>query len=520
MKIPIQIQREIARMIDLGLSNRKIADYLDISSTTVSKFRKLMHVSGKNYLDIAKLDDESFSSAVGTKSKVCTSTKFLIDWPHIQDELRHANMTLLLLWQEYLHCNKDTPENCLSYSQFNRRFKAWLKTQRISMRQIHSPGEKLFVDFCGRVMTVINPDTGEPQKAYVFVGVLGASSYIFAYAVSTQSSADWIECHIRAFHFLGGVPKQVVSDNLKAAVIKHTKYSVEINQAYGDCAEHYQFLINPTRTRKPKDKSLAEVGVKIVQQCILARLRHRKFFSIEELNQEIAKGIEQINLQKRKAYNNKSRYQRFIELDKPALHPLPESEHERASWVYNIKIPDDYHVEHGGSFYSVPYQYRFHRVDLKITQTMLTVMLNRQCIACHPLLSTPGISRLPEHMPESHRFQEQQEPTALLEWAARIGPSVLLWVQMIFEKRRDFANGLKAVRKLRSWAKETQNYAQLEAACEFALHYNIFSFQRLKNIVISRLFLHSQPEFSVGGQQHCNLRGSEYFKSGDLNNAN
>ena len=519
MKISVCIQREIARSIELGLSNRIIARHLGISPTTVSDFRKRLLISNKTYQDLARLDDSSFLSALGTKTKVYNSAKKAVDWSHIQDELRRPNVTLNLLWQEYLYCNKDVPTMCLSYSQFGRLFNKWLKTQRISMRQIHVPGERFFVDFCGQSIDIVNSITGETRKAYIFVGVLGASSYIFAHAVSSQSSKDWIECHIQAFKFLEGVPKQVVPDNLKAAVIKHTKNEIQINREYQECAEHYNFLINPARSRKPKDKSLAEIGVQIVQRCILARFRNIKFFSIEELNAEIAKGIALINKKASKSYGNKNRHQRFLEMDKPVLLPLPMQPYEISSWIHNVTISDDYHVEYSGSYYSVPYQYRFHKVDLRITRTMIEVLLNRQGIACHQLLSTPGISRLTEHMPESHRYQLNQEPEALLAWAEQIGPSVLLWVQYNLENRKDFANGLKAVKNLRNWVRESQNHARLETACEFALHYNIFSFSRLKNIVGSGCDIRQPIEQTSWVKQHCNLRGSEYYRIKETINA-
>ncbi len=134
------------------------------------------------------------------------------------------------------------------------------------MRQFHKPGEKVFVDFCGRTMPIINPDSGESTPAQVFVGVLGGSGLTFAYAVPSQKTHDWIECHIKMFDFFGGVPQQVVPDNLKSAIIKHNRDEVITNAAYADWAEHYDVLIAPARSRKPKDKSLAEVGVQIVQR--------------------------------------------------------------------------------------------------------------------------------------------------------------------------------------------------------------------------------------------------------------
>ena len=230
------------------------------------------------------------------------------------------------------------------------------------MRQFHLPGEKMFVDFCGKTVPILNIDTGEETKAQIFVAALGGSSYTFAYAVGSQSSVDWVKCHVEAMKYFGGVPKQVIPDNLKAAIIKNTKYDVVVNQAFEECAEHYGFLIIPARVKKPKDKALAEVSVQIVQRWVLARLRHRKFFNLDELNQAILECLEILNKKQTRAYP-KSRFQLFTELEKPVLLPLPAQEYEISSWLYQVKVPEDYHIKYNESYYSVPYQHRFKKVD-------------------------------------------------------------------------------------------------------------------------------------------------------------
>lgn len=511
MKTPIPVQRDIVRLIDRALSNRAIGRQLSISHNTVELVRARLASTGLTHASLSVLDDQAFAIKLGTAKNQNPSGKIVPDWIVVQEELSQRDMTLTLLWEEYRMANHDQLDQCWSYSQFQKRYNAWLKTQRISMRQFHKPGDKLFVDFCGRTMPITNPSTGEITAAQIFVGVLGGSSYTFAYAVPSQKIADWINCHVKAFEFFGGVTQQVVPDNLKSAIIKHTPQEVITNAAYADCAEHYDVLINPARSRKPKDKSLAEVGVQIVQRWVLAPLRKRTFFSIEELNAEIAQRVTWLNHKVSKKYRQ-SRTERFTEIDQPALRPLPVHPYECVAWKYQLRVPEDYHIEYGGSYYSVPYQYRMHLVDLRATGTTIEVLLKRRRIASHPLRVEPGRSTLSEHMPIEHLRQSEQDPDILLEWAEGVGPNVLAWVKGNLQQRRDFANGLKSARKLRRWAREEQIHDRLDSACAFAVKLGMLSFQRLKPIVINRSDQRVPLETTAWVQTHDNLRGPEYYK--------
>lgn len=512
MRIPVSIQREIVRLMRAGLSGNQIAIRLNFSPTTVRTYQAHVAALQCHPDELLQMEDNDFMKYLGTRKTAYKSEKITPDWSFIQQELSKKNVTLTLLWEEYLRSVADSPEYTLSYPQFSRRYQAWLKSQRISMRQFFKPGDKMFVDYCGQTVPVTDPDSGNITHAQVFVAVLGASSYTFAYAVPGQKSEHWLKCHVEAFAFFGGVPQEVVPDNLKAAVIKHTAREIIINQAYEDCADHYHFLINPARSRKPKDKSLAEIGVQIVQRWILAALRNRSFFSMEELNIAISAGIEKMNAKESRSYKA-SRLQRFNNAEKAALQPLPPHHYELAQWHYHIRVPDDYHICWQQNYYSVPFRYRFSHVDLRITDTTLEILLNRKRLALHPLLTAPGKSTHYDHMPDEHKHQAGQEPESLLEWAENIGPSVRRWIQLNLEQRRDFANGLKSARQFRNWVREEQNHPRAESGCEFALRYGILSFQQLKRIIKNQADLQSTTEATSWVIAHGNLRGADYYKS-------
>ncbi len=222
-------------------------------------------------------------------------------------------MTRQLLWEEYAEHH---PVNHYSYSRFTVLFGQWRKKQRISMRQTHIAGDKLFVDYAGLTLGIIDARTGEARPAQVFVSVLGVSSYTYAEATWTQSLPDWIGSHVRAFEFYGGVTQTVVPDNLKSAVSKAGRYDPELNPSYAQLAAYYGVAVMPARPYKPKDKSKAEVGVQIVERWIMMRLRKLQLFSLDEANQAIRGLLDDLNNRpfKQRPGSRRSQFESIISL--------------------------------------------------------------------------------------------------------------------------------------------------------------------------------------------------------------
>ena len=206
----------------------------------------------------------------------------------MHQELRRKGVTLLLLWEEY---KEGHPEG-LQYSQYCEHYRRWAAQLKPSMRQVHRAGERCFVDYAGQTVPVVDPRTGEERTAQVFVAVLGASHYCYAEATWTQSLPDWIGSHGRALRYFGGVPELLVPDNLASGVTRAHRNEPALNPTYRDMATHYGTAILPARVRKPRDKATVETAVQLVERWILARLRHRQFFSLAELNTEVARLLE------------------------------------------------------------------------------------------------------------------------------------------------------------------------------------------------------------------------------------
>lgn len=518
MQLAITTQRAVIQHIASSqMSNRHIANLYAISATTVGKLRLKFKQSNKTWEELAPLTDHDFKTQLGTLHCYRKLNTFQHpDYSAVHAEMQRRDMTLQLLHHEYLTEMKSEPKSAISYSTFARSYGKWLKKQRVSMRQIHQAGEKMFVDFCGKTMPIMNPQTGEISKAQIFVAVLGYSRYTFVYAVPSQKEDDWLACHIEAFKFFKGVPRQVIPDNLKSAVIHNKKDSILLNRRYMDLAEHYQCVISPARPRRPKDKSLAEVMVQIVQRWVLAALRKHQFFSIEELNRELAKRLDELNNRCTRTFP-KSRATLFLEHEKELLIPLPNTAYHLNQWKYNIRVPEDYHIEYEKHFYSVPHHYIGQLVDIRISQSSLEILVSNHRIASHIRRFTHGMTTHEEHRPHNHKIHAQHDPEMLLKWSQNLGEYGQQWVQKNLQYRKDYANGLKAVIRLKAWLQAEQQYDQLELACEFVLRYEIFGFQELMNTFKNTNLL-KDPSVVLEDppiQEHKNLRGAHYYKPED-----
>ena len=285
----------------------------------------------------------------------------------VHQELQKKNVTLFLLWQEY----REQHAKGYQYSWFCDQYRNWLGTRDLSMRQTHRAGEKLFVDYAGQTLPVIDPRTGEIRSAQIFVAVLGASNYTYAEATWSQSLPDWIGSHQRSFTFFGGLPELVVPDNLLSGVTKAHRYEPDLNPTYLEMATHYGVAIVPARVRKPKDKAKAEVGVQIVERWILASLRNQSFFSLTELNQTIQQLLLKLNQRPFKKLPG-SRSDLFQSFDKPALKALPMTPYVYAEWKV-VRVHIDYHVDIEGHYYSVPYRLVKQQLDARITENTIEV---------------------------------------------------------------------------------------------------------------------------------------------------
>jgi len=513
---------EVLRLkFEARLSHDSIAAATRISKGAVNKYLRRAQAAGIVWplpaqMDEAQLEAQLFPHAVPLMERHAAP-----DFAHLHQELKRKGVTLMLLWEEYAATHVG---QAYRYSQFcllYHRFAAGLKR---SMRQVHRAGDKLFIDYSGHTVPIIDAVTGEIRRAEIFVAVLGASSYTYAEASLSQQLPDWIASHVRCFEFTGGVAALLVPDNLKSAIKRACRYEPECTSTYEDLARHYGTAVLPARPYKPRDKAAVEASVLLVQRWILARLRNRQFFSLEELNAAIRERLIDLNNRPFKKLEG-SRRSAFETIERPAMKALPTTRYEFADWKSAL-VGIDYHVELDGHYYSVPHSLVRQKLELRFTVSSVECLFKGKRVASHMRSAKRGAhTTLPEHMPDSHRKHMQWTPGRLLNWALAIGPATRDVVQWQFQNRPHPEQGYRACLGLLNLAKRYGD-TRLEAACRRALAIGSPQRKSIKSILEAKLDQHpdlfpaSANTVSTRVPQHSNVRGAAYFRStpspGDL----
>ena len=508
-RLPMRQVREVLRLKHAaGYSVRRISEAIGISHSTAAEYLRRAAVVGITWpvppgLDDAALERKLFIPPFTPPEALRPQP----DWARVHAELRRPGVTLLLLWQEYRAQHPDG----YGYSRFCDLHADWRGRVSPTMRQTHVAGERLFVDYAGQTVEVVDPLTGEVRPAQIFVAALGASNLTYAEARWSQGLADWIGCHANAFAFFGGAARQLVCDNLKAGVTAACRYEPGINRTYQEMAAHYGTAVVPTRVRRPRDKAKVEVAVQVVRRWVLARLRHRRFFSLAELNGAIRDLIEELNARPMRHLGT-SRRALFEGLERPALLPLPAEPYVYAEWR-RCRAGLDYHVEVHGHFYSVPYRLVRETLDARITDQTVEVFHHGVRVASH--LRSPLRHRhttVVEHMPSAHRRHAEWTPTRLLREAAAIGPATAGLIERILTAKPHPEQGFRAclgiLRLVRAWGAE-----RVEAACRRGLDIGARSYGSITSILRHGLDRARRPE-PVPDEpplRHGNIRGSRYY---------
>ena len=487
------------------LSQHKIEAITTVSRKTISRYLKLFTSSGLTWPLASEYQDEtSLSIALNPNYKPAIK-KSEIDFIEVSKELRkNKSVTLRLLWEERL----ETKTMPYSYTHFVLLYRTWLNKQPNSMRQVHKGGDKVFVDYSGNKVTIIDTDTGELRTAEIFVGVMGASSYIYLEATWTQQLSDWIMSHVRLFEHLGGCPKLVIPDNLKSGVLKAHRYDPDITPAYYHMLAHYRSACMPARVRRPKDKSQAENGVLIIQRWVLASLRHEKIYGLADLNARL-RGLMNIANSKKFQRFPETRHELFEQLDKPALLPLPKERYIHRDYK-KCRVSNDYHVVLDGHYYSVPYTLIGKEIDVWYNSSTVECCHQNVCVAKH-IRSNEQRGKTTEqmHMAPPHRAYAALTPDKMRSWAHEIGAATSRTVEIIL---RNATHDEIGCRKSHDFLNLSKKYSQLqlETACSYAFANNIYHYEYLELIIKQQLNKDKQNPCSAI-PLHDNIRGSEYY---------
>jgi len=492
---------EILRLKAEGLGDRQIAAAIGSARSTVQECLRRCREAGIAWPVPPELDEATLMAQLYQRAAPARAAP-VIDFAEVHRELARPGVTRDLLWQEY----KARDPRGLQYTAFCNHYRRWLARQEVVLRQEHLPGDKAFVDYAGQTVPIVDRHSGEVRAAQVFIAVLGCSNYTFAEATWSQKLPDWLASHVRALAYFGGCPAAIVPDNLKSAVTQARRYEPDLNPAYQEFAEHYAVAILPARVRRPRDKAKVESGVLIVERWILARLRNHVFFSLEELNAAIAALLTHFNTRPFKKMAG-CRRSRFMELDQPALRPLPLRPYEFAEWK-QAKVHPDYHIEVGRAYYSVPYRLVGERVDVRLTASVVEIFHDGQLVAAHARASERGRrSTRRAHRPEKHVAVIDASLERTLRWARDIGAATEEVIRHQAAHRKHPEETLRSAQGILRLSRDFSP-EKLEAACQRALSLRAYSYRAVRALIQNPARAPEQPALDLA---HENLRGPDYF---------
>ncbi|MDR3689251.1 MAG: IS21 family transposase [Fimbriimonas sp.] len=504
--------REVLRLHNVvNASRREIALAVGIARSTVAEYLYRSEAAELRWPLPVNLSDEDLERLLFPPSPTQEeSPRPLPDWAKVQTDLSRKGVTLLLLWHEYAKVHP----NGYGYSRYASLYREWLEKTDLRMRQHHKAGEKLFVDFVGLKMPITDPSTGEVRVVSVFASAMGASQRIFAKAYASQTVESWLEGNADAFEFYGALAEILVPDNPKPCVTSPDRYEPGLNESFAEFARHYGLAVIPARPKKPRDKAKVENAVLQVERWVLAPLRDRTFFSLEELNREIAAGIEWLDTRLMKG-PNLSRREFFEQIDLPAMRPLNMPRYQFATWK-RAKVAPDYCVEFEGHRYSVPYTLYGRPADIRVSSKLVEVFVDGIRVCGHPRsLVRWGVTRLDIHMPAAHGELAAWTPERIQNWAAQTGPSTKEFVgRMMGGKRHPqqaFRSCMGVIKLAKSYTPE-----RLEAACARALHYRATTYRNIKTILekgLDKEEVANQPVL-IEIPTHSNVRGALYYAGG------
>ncbi len=505
--------KEILRLkCEAKLSNRKIARALNISHSVVNEYTKEFKLTNKKYEDIISLGDKEILARF--KSTRITQSKYpLPDFAKVHVELRNKIVTLTLLHEEYM-------ESCpnkqgYGFTWFCNCYKAYAKKINPSMHLTHIAGEKTFIDFSGKTVDIVNPKNGVITQAQLFIAVLPASGFAFIKAIASQKKRDFIDAHADMFEYFGGVTELLVPDNLKSAITRADNYDPDVNPDYAAMARHYGTAVMPTRGYKPKDKAHVELAVKLVQRWILARLRNFTFYSVTELNKEIER-LTPLYHDKVMKHLGKSRRELFLELDKPALLPLPVSRYEYKEFKL-LKVSKDYHIQLEHNFYSVPYQLIGKKVEVWFGAKIVTITYEGKTVATHPkLLHKGAYSTHNKHMASSHQKYLEWSPLKIMNWGLTIGSETSKLFKNIMESRphpeMGFRTCLGIINAYKKYQEKEYTQEHLEIISTMAIRRHLYRVAQVKDLLKSYKPIDNDESASlIALAFHDNIRGADYF---------
>ena len=506
--------KQIYRLYSQGKGKKTISKELGISKNTVKKYLAILEDLPTRTEDLLQQEDEALSKYVHrpqTQNEAGRYHHLISQMEYFFQELQRPGVNRWLLWKEY----RQREIHGYSYSQFCWHLQQWAKKRQVSLPQDHAPGDLLYIDFAGRTYPYVDRDTGEIKQAQVFVGVLGYSQYSYIEAIESQKTEDFIRALGNCLHYFGGAPKGIVPDNLKSAVIKSDRYEPRLNKVLEDFANHYGTAIIPARSKKPKDKSLAEIFVSHSYSQIYAPLRDQQFYSIGQVNKAFNEKLELYN-HRRFQRSDHTRASLFEREEKPRLKALPRERFQIKKYRdlkvqpnFHILLYEDYH------YYSVPYKYIGERVKVIYTNRVVDIYYKGEKIASH--LRSRSLNRyttVKEHMPSHYHKYVKRSPEYYLSWARDQSREVEQVVQTILSSKPHPEQAYKSCDGIKALARKSGRQKLIQA-CQKALEVNVCTYTFVKRVIENGMLKVDSERKEASQRQlpfHSNIRGADYYK--------
>jgi transposase len=500
LRLHTQNQTQSEIIVQTGIPRKILKKYIEIFKASKLSFDELNELNDKDLEELFLIPQEFVNEKMQTLLKY---------FPTVDRELRRKGVTIQLLWEEYI---KKYPDG-VSQSHFKRHLFRWKSRISPVMRREHKAGDKLYIDFAGEKLIIIDKETGEARPVEVFVAILGASQLTYVQAVMSQQKEDFIPACEDALQYFGGVPAAIVPDNLRSAVTKSHKYEPTINETFSDFAEHYNTTILPARVYRPTDKALVEIAINIIYTRIYAKIREIKFFSLNDLNSAILLALDDHNNQLLTG-RDYSRRQKFEVIERKTLIPLPPLRYEFKKQQYST-VSTNGHVALTADkhYYSVPFGFIGKKVKVMYTRYNVEVFYNYERIALHKRLkSAYSYTTDKEHLDPKYRFVSEVSPERFISLAEEIHKDVKLYIIKILNKNHHPEKSYRICTGVLSFAKKVGN-ERLIKACQRAHSYGCYDFNTIQKILEKGLDKFEEEDNEEKQMPaHDNIRGGDYYK--------
>jgi transposase len=512
--INMNVIKQIIRLSLNGETKQGISNTLKVSRNTVKKYLHLIRVNGWHPDALFQMDDMQLETLFTVPDEPYPKRYNNLEelFPTYEKELERTGVNRWVLWGEY---KQKYPEG-YSYSQFCYHFQQYFKYKKVTMHFEHVAGDKLYIDFTGKKLSIVDRQTGELKETEVFVATLGCSQLTYVEALPSQKKVYFINATQNALHYFGGVPRVLVCDNLKAGVTKASRYEADLNEDYLAMANHYSIAILPTRSAKPRDKALVEKHVSFVYSRIFAPLRDRVFYSIEELSEVIRELLEKLNNEPFQG-RDYSRREHFEAKERQTLSSLPSDRYEIKEYAYatvlkisHVQLSRDKH------YYSVPYRYIGDKVTLAYTHLSVSIYYKNERIAFHRRnFKKHGYTSVKEHLPSQHQFIAEWNSEKFIHWAMTIDPVVEVFIKKVLESKVYPEQAYRSCVGILSFDKKIGR-ERLVNACKRAIHFNTYNYKIIERIIQSKHDLLPLEDATPVQQTlplHENIRGASYYEN-------